>query len=207
MRKLKKLLSLVLMTSMVLIYPSTVSAVSVAEGIAIDNQTAESNPDNRAYIMIERATGETESYALEDLLEDAVVISNNQLTVCESGAYILQSIGSEAAISGQSANSYRYNWDIDRNTTVYSDVIMDLSVGDKVSVTLAAGTKNYISAEVGLMNRTNMAFSSNDIIVGTKDYPMLAQTWTMAVGGKFSFAIKNNASKDETINFSGTFGY
>ncbi|MCM1113428.1 MAG: hypothetical protein NC399_09260 [Muribaculum sp.] len=164
--------------------------------------------DNGAYIIVEKKSGELEAYSLEEMFGDVRVISCDEVTEAAHRAYITDCTDTAATDSMRSALAkYTFDWDIDRNTIVYSTQKLNLDVYDKIYVSVTANTSNYVSYEIGLMNNVNDVFSCCNNVVGSIGSPQeITDTWEMAVGGSFSFAIKNcSGSADKTVNFTGSY--
>lgn len=207
MNRVKRIIESLMVMSLLLAF----SFVSAGADKDISVRSREDICDsNGAYIIIERATGETESYSVQDLLQETVTISNEYLEECAPYAYITEStVNDDLSFSAVGDRAtMTFDWDIDRNTTVYSTAKMNLNVYDKVSVFVSANTSNYYCYQIGLRNNVNGVFSACSTIAGESVHPATSATWEMAVGGDFSFAIKNyNESVDSSINFTGHYTY
>lgn len=192
---------------MILVFDCNLS-VCAEEEASIRARADIAESDYGAYIIVERKSGEIEAHSIETLLEDARVISCDEAAEAAPRAYITDYTGVVAEYSACSAQStHNFNWDIDRNTIVYSNQKLDLEVYDKIYVSVTANTSNYVSYEIGLMNNVNNVFSNCGSVVGDTGSPQkVTATWEMAVGGSFSFAIKNcSSSEDATVNFTGSY--
>ncbi len=191
---------------MTLVFERNLS-VCAGEEASIRARADIAESDYGAYIIVEKKSGEIEAHSLETLLEGAKVISCDEAAEAAPRAYITDYTEADEEYSMRSVRSTHYfDWDIDRNTIVYSDQKLNLEVYDKIYVSVTANTSNYVSYEIGLMNNVNNVFSNCGSVAGDTGPQKITDTWEMAVGGSFSFAIKNcSSSEDATVNFTGSY--
>lgn len=164
------------------------------------------------------ATGETEYYSLNDLYpegvpfaadESTVTIPNDKVLVVDSALFLLDvkptplpsSLSSVYSLLSPSTTR-NFDWTISGNSTTYSTTQLDLDVYDKISFDISMSRTPY-DISVGLWNNVNSTFFSAWNIIGSVN--PYSNSFTMAVGGNFSFAIRNNQSS--SIRVTGSYTY
>ena len=154
---------------MTLVFERNLS-VCAGEEASIRARADIAESDYGAYIIVEKKSGEIEAHSLETLLEGAKVISCDEAAEAAPRAYITDYTEADEEYSMRSVRSTHYfDWDIDRNTIVYSDQKLNLEVYDKIYVSVTANTSNYVSYEIGLMNNVNNVFSNCGSVAGDTD--------------------------------------
>lgn len=211
MRIFKKLLLPTLTAGIVFLNSGTVYAVGSEKSNSVENRLESMEETSGfGYFVVERASGETEKYRLEASESGVFYVKNENLTEDDGKNYFVQdSNGEKSVLTANASGTTRvYDWSIAKGVTCISTTVITLDVYDTVSFTFTPDTKNYFDVDIGLWNTVNDVFVSGRSVFGSAGGIESKGSWTMAVGGYFSFAIRcNSTTVDNSLKCSGTYTY
>lgn len=200
----------VLCIALVLMINTTVFAQN-EEGLSVNEESTivsdgyiqKGNTIDVPLITITRATGEIETYGYHDLFnEDLIYVDANETEIVAPSSYgYLKDIKDNGFIPFNPMERGSLSWNIPAYTITYSAVQLSLNVGDTITYSIAPTQQGGFS--VGMRNNVNNVYDWAGAYTGVPSSTYASGSFSMAVGGNFSFAIYNTTSTSNT--YSGSY--
>lgn len=200
----------VLCIALALMLNTTVFAQN-EQGISVNEESTiisngyikKGNTSDVPLITITRATGEVETYGYHDLFnEDLIYVDANEIESAGSSSYgYIKDKKDNGLIPFESMERGSLSWNIPAYTITYSGVQLNLNVGDTITYSIAPTQQGSFSA--GIRNNVNNVYEWAMSHTGVPSSTYASGSFSMAVGGNFSFAIYNTTSISNT--YSGSY--